>query len=255
MPGNGPVWTTEGLVAPHHVPDKAARVRRMFNDIAPRYAFVNALFSAGRDTVWRREAVRLAKVCSDDAVLDVACGTGDFARAFAGAGAGLVVGADFAHEMVKLAVLSGRGLGSSRDLGATRSWCEGDAMHLPFRSEAFTIASCAFGVRNFADLHLGLTEMYRVLRPGGRVVILEFTTPRRRVIRWLYHLYSNRLMPMAATLISGDRGGAYRYLPRSVVSFLNAERMSEALNRAGFERVSATPLTMEIVTVYVAQRG
>ena len=128
-------------------------------------------------------------------------------------------------------------------------------MKLPFRSGTFTVASCAFGVRNFAELHAGLSEMHRVLRVGGRIVILEFSTPRSRPARWLYNLYSNRFMPLAATLISGDRQGAYRYLPRSVLSFLDVEGMREALHRAGFDDVATTPLTKGIVTVYVARRG
>lgn len=246
MPENEPAWTAKTLVAPHRMHDKSVRVRRMFNGIAHRYELINRLFSAGRDAAWRRKAVRLAQVQAEDTVLDVACGTGDFARAFQNVGVNITVGLDFAHEMLKHAAGRGDALGR---------WCEADALHLPFPSACFSVAACAFGVRNFADLDAGLAEMLRVLHPTGRVVILEFTTPTNRLARSLYRLYSDRLMPVAATLISGDRTGAYRYLPRSVVSFLSAEQMCERLSRAGFARVSATPLSMGIVTVYVAWRN
>lgn len=135
------------------------------------------------------------------------------------------------------------------------TWCEADALKLPFASDSFSIVSCAFGVRNFDDLDGGLSEMRRVLRPGGRVVILEFTRPKNLTVRRLYEFYANRIMPAAATLISGDRSGAYRYLPRSVVSFLTAEQMLERLGCVGFRDCTATALTLGVVTVYVATRS
>lgn len=245
MPSNGSAWTPEALAAPHEARDKAGRVRRMFGAIAPRYELINSLFSAGRDAYWRRRAVQLAEVRPDDEVLDIACGTGDFARAFSKAGPRAVVGCDFAHEM--LARAAGR-----EDVHLR--WCEADALRLPFPQGSFSIASCAFGVRNFHDLDVALGEMLRVLRPGGRAVILEFTRPGHAVFRRLFEFYSTRLMPAAASLISGDRSGAYRYLPRSVVSFLDAEQMCNRLVGAGFCRPIATPLTGGIVTVYIAAR-
>jgi demethylmenaquinone methyltransferase/2-methoxy-6-polyprenyl-1,4-benzoquinol methylase len=247
-------WSRESLATPHATPDKAGRVRRMFNDIAPRYELVNSLFSAGRDARWRSRAVQLARVEHTDSVLDVACGTGDFARAFGRGGAQAVTGCDFAHEMLTRAVGSTT---TPADNGSTAhlGWCEADAMKLPFADSTFSIVSCAFGVRNFGQLEVGLAEMHRVMRAGGRLVILEFTRPTNRLFRRLFELYSNRIMPAAATLVSGDRSGAYRYLPRSVVSFLTADQMVETLRRGGFCDPTATPLTMGVVTVYVATRS
>jgi demethylmenaquinone methyltransferase/2-methoxy-6-polyprenyl-1,4-benzoquinol methylase len=242
---DGPAWTPEVLDAPHEVGDKAGRVRRMFNAIAPRYELVNSVFSVGRDASWRRRAVRLAEVRADDDVLDIACGTGDFARAFARAKPRSVVGCDFAHEMLRRA--GGRRTG---DLG----WCEADALHLPFRNGSFSIVSCAFGIRNFQDLGAGFREILRVLRNDGRAVILEFGRPRNAIVRGLYELYSTRVMPAAASWLSGDRSGAYRYLPRSVVSFLDAEGICNRLRQVGFSRATATELSAGIVTVYVAAR-
>ncbi len=238
-------WTTKVLTDPHGTVDKAGRVKRMFNVIAPRYELINRVFSFGRDAYWRRRAVELACVSPDDDVLDVACGTGDFTRAFAHAGPRTVVGCDFAREML-LRGVTGRKEDPHR--------CEADALRLPFRDGSFSVTSCAFGVRNFQDLDAGLSEMYRVLRGGGRAVILEFTRPRHKLVRGLYEFYSSRLMPAAASLVSGDRSGAYRYLPRSVVSFLNAEQMCSRLRDVGFSRTEATPLTMGVVTVHIATR-
>jgi len=248
MPQKTPVWTPELLEAPHETPDKADRVRTMFNAIAPRYEFVNSLFSVGRDAVWRRKAVRLACTRPGDDVLDIATGTGDFARAFARGGARRVVGCDFAHEMLTRARQGGAKTNPLR-------WCEADALNLPFCDESFSITCCAFGVRNFADLSGGLKEMYRVLRPGGRAVVLEFSRPRNGVARHLYEFYSFRFMPVAASWVSGDRSGAYRYLPRSVVSFPDAEQMCTHLREAGFDSTSATPLTLGAVTVCIGYKS
>lgn len=240
-------WTDAALRSPHAAADKALRVRRMFNAIAPTYELVNALFSLGRDAYWRRAAVKLAGVSPGQAVLDVACGTGNFARAFAAGPVrpGRIIGCDYARGMLSRAV--------GRDDGAIR-WCEADALKLPFLSETHDVVCCAFGVRNFQDLLAGLLEMYRVLRPGGRSVILEFSMPARPLLRWLYKLYFYRLMPRLAAWISGDRTGAYRYLPGSVLSFHRADEMCKYLARAGFGRTVIRPLTLGIVTVIVASK-
>lgn len=248
-----PAWTPELLDNPHAAPDKSGRVRRMFNAIAPRYQCVNSLFSFGRDRAWRRKAVAMAQVRPDDIVLDVACGTGDFSRAFAEAGPQMVIGSDFAHEMLTRA-------GGAHPSNARRcptgnmGWVEADALRLPLHDASVSIVSCAFGVRNFENLASGLREFHRVLRPGGRAVILEFTRPRNRAVRGMYELYSNHIMPAAATWVSGDKSGAYRYLPKSVVSFHDAAGMENAMLEAGFVRVSGTPLTFGVVTVYVGFR-
>ena len=257
-----PVWTPDLLQSPHEAADKGPRVRRMFNAIAPRYELVNSLFSGGRDAYWRRRAVQLADVRAEDEVLDIACGTGDFARAFAQAGLRLVVGCDFAHEMLmraaggmKSAVRRSPRERTAQAEARGSGWVEADALRLPFEDGSFTIASCAFGVRNFADLDAGLGEMFRVLRPGGRAIILEFMRPTNAVVRRIYEFFSNRVMPVAATWVSGDRSGAYRYLPRSVVTFLDADQMCARLRAAGFVQATATPLTWGVVTVYVATRS
>ncbi len=218
----------------------------MFNAIAPTYERVNTLFSLGRDAYWRRRAVELAGVGPDDVVLDVACGTGDFARALLVPGSRMVSGCDFAHDMLALA--------TGREPGGIH-FVEADALNLPFSDGSMTVASCAFGIRNFQDLDAGLGEMHRVLAPGGRAVILEFTRPASRLFRFAYELYAGRIMPFLAGLVSRDRSGAYRYLPRSVVSFPDATQMCDRLAGVGFADVQATPLTLGVVTVYVARKS
>lgn len=240
------VWDRPRLADPHGQSDKADRVRTMFDAIAPTYERVNRVTSIGRDAYWRRTAVAMAGIRPTDRVLDVACGTGDFARAFAEARPAVVIGSDFAERMLALA--------ASRGDGAIK-WCRADGTALPFGDGAFTIVSCGFGVRNFQDLGAGLREFHRVLRSGGRAVILEFSMPRSRILRAIYMTYFRRILPWLATRISRDRTGAYRYLPRSVSSFVDTRGMAAALTDAGFSSVEHRGLTAGIVTVHVARKA
>jgi len=220
----------------------------MFDAIAPTYELINTLASAGRDGYWRREMVRLADVRADDVLLDIACGTGDAGRTFASVGPGAVrpariIGLDFSLPMLKRA--------AARPICPGR-FCQADALHLPVAEGSVSIISCAFGIRNFGDLAVGLGQMYRVLCPGGRAVLLEFCIPDRPVLGRLYLFYFRRLMPMAAALISRDRTGAYRYLPHSVLSFHGSEEIASCLRSAGFSRVEVHRLSWGIVAIYVA---
>jgi len=238
-------WDAAALRDPHAQPDKAARVRRMFDAIAPTYERVNRLTSAGRDRVWRRRAVSLAAVRADDRVLDLACGTGDLAREFLSAGPARVVGADFAEQMLQFAA-------ARPSAGLT--WCRADAHRLPFADGSFSIVSCAFGVRNFQDLSRGLREMRRVLGRGGRAVIVEFGLPRGRMLRAAYQMYFEHVLPRVAGLISRDRTGAYEYLPRSVETFLDRAGMCAALREAGFAEVEAHSMTFGVAEIYIARK-
>jgi demethylmenaquinone methyltransferase/2-methoxy-6-polyprenyl-1,4-benzoquinol methylase len=242
------VWHSGNLDQPHEVQDKARRVRAMFNAVAPTYELVNTLTSFGRDAHWRRRAVELARVAAEDRILDLACGTGDLARAFAAVrpAPNMVVGTDFASEMIH------RAGGSSPP---TVFWCQADVMALPFANEQFTTVSCAFGVRNLQDLTAGFREMYRVLSPAGRAVILEFSLPSARASRALFNLYFIHVLPVIATLISHDRSGAYRYLPRSVLRFPNRAQIVDLLREVGFDRIEVHPLTFGIAVVYVAVKA
>ncbi len=240
------LWDDSRLAAPHEQDDKADRIRRMFNAISPTYERVNFVASVGRDRAWRRYTVRQAEVQSNERILDIACGTGDLARAFARAQPQLVVGLDFAQDMLRHAV------DQSCESGV---WVQADALRLPFADGSFDITACAFGVRNFQHLETGLREMHRVLKPGGRAMILEFTMPDSSLLRGLYHFYFAKIMPRLAAWISRDRTGAYQYLPRSVVSFLNARQLTELIEKVGFASVRAKPMTFGAVHVYRADKA
>ena len=240
-----PAWSATDLAGdPHDAADKDDRVRRMFGSIAHRYDLNNRLHSFGRDQSWRRRAVQLCNVTPSDHVLDAACGTGDLAEAFAAAGAASVCGVDFTVQMLDIARLK-----AARRRPATRqrlSYQLSDVMALPFDDASFDIVSIAFGIRNVTDAGGALRELGRVLRPGGRIMVLEFSQPANRVLRALNRVYCEQVMPVTATLLAGDRSGAYRYLPRSVSTFAGREALSALMKEAGFERISQHPMTFGV---------
>lgn len=261
------LWDDTRLAAPHEQVDKSWRVRRMFDAIAPTYERVNRVFSGGRDRAWRKRAVALADATRSDRVLDVACGTGDMVRTFLlhAERPGLVVGCDFSAKMLALATEDSVGPAgkplrrearestSGKD-GPRPEWVQADALTLPFAAGSFTIATCAFGARNFENLDRGFGEMARILRPGGRAVVLEFSRPSNRLFRAAYEFYARRVMPLGASWLSRDVTGAYRYLPQSVLSFPDSMEMCRRLEQAGFRGVRPIPLTFGIVTLYLAIR-
>ena len=218
----------------------------MFEAIARRYDLNNRLHSFGRDVAWRREAVRAARVGPEHDVLDVACGTGDLSGALYRAGVRRVLGVDFSQAMLDLAVVKSRRL---RGPGRIE-YRLGDAMNLDLPDASFDAVTIAFGLRNVADPPRALREFRRVLRPGGRLVVLEFSEPRVGLVRWANRLYTERIMPVTATVVSGDRSGAYRYLPRSVRTFPDPVALSGQIADAGFGEVTRTPLTFGVCTIH-----
>lgn len=241
------VWDETHLTDPHSESDKADRVNAMFDAIAESYDLNNRLHSLWRDQAWRRGAVRLAEVVAGrDDIVDVACGTGDLSLAFARARPRSIVGIDFVPRMVALA--QGK---AAKHQGAPRpEFRVGDAMRLDLPDASCDVVSIAFGIRNVSDPQRAIHEFRRILRPGGRLVILEFSTPRNGLMRSLYDFYFHRVMPRTATWISRDRTGAYKYLPRSVSTFVTPERMVEMMQIAGFEALEAWPMTLGICIAY-----
>lgn len=261
-------WTAPLLADPHHVPDKADRVNRMFTAIAPSYDLNNRLHSLGLDQHWRRVAVKMAEVRPADRIVDVACGTGDLTLKFARAlwdrrafPPGHVYGIDFTYAMLPIAehkaaqrLAPGRSDPKSTYLAHSISYLQGDALCLPLPDASADILSIAFGIRNVADWGAAIAEFARVLKPGGRLVILEFSLPANPLLRGLYNFYFRRIMPYTATLISGDRTGAYKYLPESVNTFISRAAMAQRMQTAGLESIQVRPLTFGICVCYVGTK-
>jgi demethylmenaquinone methyltransferase/2-methoxy-6-polyprenyl-1,4-benzoquinol methylase len=239
-----PVWSGEDLEAnPHTAVDKARRIEAMFTSIARKYDLNNRLHSMWQDQVWRHRAVALAEVTETDDVVDVACGTGDLAMAFCKAGAHSVLGIDFTLAMLDIAVTK------AEIAGLPIEYRQGDAMDLKLNDESADIVSVAFGIRNVQDSTKAFTEFYRILRPGGRVIVLEFSTPTNAMIRTLNNFYTNRVMPITATIIAGDTSGAYKYLPKSIETFTKPSELASELERVGFCDMELSPQTFGVCTI------
>lgn len=244
-----PAWSDDDLaVNPHDAPDKADRVRNMFAAIARRYDLNNRLHSFGRDQHWRRTAVRLGQPSPEDHVLDAATGTGDLAEAFADVGVERVVGVDFTEPMLDIARQKAVRRHRPGD-AATPEYHWADVTDLPFDDASFDIVSIAFGIRNVDHPARAIAEFRRVLRPGGRLVVLEFSQPRNRLLRAMNNLYCRHIMPWSATLIARDRSGAYRYLPRSVDTFLDRQHLADLMEEAGFTAVTQHEQTFGVCTI------
>ena len=210
-------------------------VRTMFDRIAPVYDLMNRVMTAGLDGRWRRLTAEAA-VRRGDRVLDACCGTGDLALADERAG-GRVVGLDFSERMLERA----------RRKSASVEWVRGDLLELPFEDASFDAATVGFGVRNVADLERSLRELRRVLRPGGRLGILEITTPRGP-LRLFYRLWFDVIVPLLGRVLRG--GSAYTYLPASVRRFPGPDDLAALLERAGFDGVSFRLLAGGIVALH-----
>ncbi|WP_420804464.1 bifunctional demethylmenaquinone methyltransferase/2-methoxy-6-polyprenyl-1,4-benzoquinol methylase UbiE [Calidithermus chliarophilus] len=222
-------------------------VREMFSEIAPRYDLLNRVLSAGVDQSWRRAAVREALGHGPRRVLDLACGTGDLTLLLKqSAPHAEVVGGDFAPPMLE------RARAKARRAGLEVRFQEADALNLSFPDGHFDAVTIAFGFRNFADYERALAELYRVLRPGGRLCILEFPPPPKSGLGVLYRFYFTRILPFVGGLISGN-AAAYRYLPASVERFPDPQTLARMMQQAGF-RVRHKLFTGGIAALHVGEK-
>jgi len=230
--------------------DKRAYVQRAFSEIAPRYDLLNHLLSLNIDKRWRREAIGALEWDQDPTgvYVDLCAGTLDVAEELAKSPGfrGRVIGADFAEPMLRAGAFKVRTLSV---LPAAA-----DALQLPLPDASAAGAIVAFGIRNVADLDAGLREVRRVLRPGGRFVILEFTTPRSLAVRAVYHAYFHHVLPLIGQMISGH-GSAYRYLPKSVANFPAPNALVARMRAAGFVDVRWQSLTMGIAAIHVGVKS
>lgn len=225
-----------------------AEVREMFSRVARRYDFLNHFLSMGLDLLWRKRAAReLSGLTAQDKILDCCTGTGDLAFAFKKvARDSKVIALDFTPEMVAYGPVKARRAGvKGIEFGI------GDTLHLPLKDETVAAAGVAFGIRNVGNLEAGLREMARTVRPGGKVIILEFTKPRGWLFGPLYMFYFKYILPLIGRVIAATAGDAYRYLPQSVQAFAGPDEMRETMQRVGLKDVRAEALTFGTVHLYV----
>lgn len=236
---------------------KGQEVRGVFNSIARRYDLANHVLSFGMDFYWWHRAVRLAKPAPGQSLLDMCCGTGDLAFNFARFQPGLqsIAGCDFSEQMLNIAKQKQASL-SIRDRaisGVDFQWVRSDCTATSFDDASFDIVSCSFGIRNVADRDRFLQEVRRLLKPAGKVCILEFSLPRSLLIRWGYLFYFRYILPFLGGIISGDLK-AYRYLVGSVRNWDRQVNLKNELAGAGFANITETRLTFGIATVHIASK-
>ncbi len=217
----------------------------MFNNISKRYDFLNHFLSLGIDILWRKKAIKELRALQPKQILDIATGTGDFAIEALALKPDKVTGVDISEGMLEF----GRKKLAQRNLTDKIELRLGDSEKLLFDDNTFDAVIVAFGVRNFENLEKGLADMFRVLKPGGKVVVLEFSTPRRFPMKQLYSFYFKYILPIIGRLISKDRA-AYTYLPESVRAFPDGPLFTSILNKVGFNKTICKPLTFGICSIY-----
>jgi demethylmenaquinone methyltransferase/2-methoxy-6-polyprenyl-1,4-benzoquinol methylase len=227
--------------------EHARRVREMFATIATRYDLLNHVLSANIDKRWRRLVAKKVgqEIPARGRVLDIACGTGDLSLTLFEITGAKVFGSDFCRPMLDLARKK-----SSR---AGIPFTEGDALNLPFATNAFDAVTIAFGLRNLASVEDGLAEMFRVLRPGGFLAVLEFCPPSLAAFRYFFDIYFTRVLPVIGGAVSGSRQ-AYEYLPKSVCRFLEQEELAARIRDAGFDDISYENLTGGIAAIHSGKK-
>ncbi len=230
-----------------HGPTRSAYVSRMFGRIAPRYDLMNTVMTMAQDRRWRRLTVRMASGPVGGLALDLGTGSGEMALELASLGC-QVVAVDFCRPMVEVAHKKV----SSRK-GVKISLAAADALDLPFPDNTFDCMTAGFALRNLADLGQGLKEMYRALKPGGKLAVLELTPPRAGIAKLLHGVYTHRIVPLLGRLVAGE-SAAYTYLPESVDHFPDVESLRRAMRKAGFGQVTYRRLGMGMVAIHLAEK-
>jgi demethylmenaquinone methyltransferase/2-methoxy-6-polyprenyl-1,4-benzoquinol methylase len=242
---------TNKIITPYNdtARSKKEQVEEMFDNIAHRYDFLNHLLSLGIDISWRKKAVKYLGTIAPKKILDVASGTGDFAFEALTLNPDKIIGFDLSEGMMNYGREKARRLG----VESTVQFIKGDSEQMPFDDNSFDAITVGFGVRNFENLENGLKEMHRVLRPGGKIAILEASTPGNTIIRAFYGLYFNRIVPMIGKLFSKD-SRAYNYLPESVSVFPQGFEFIKILENIGFRNTKWQPLTFGACAMYTMEK-
>jgi len=250
-------WDNATLQDAHTRSDKKERVQNMFSEIAHRYDLLNHTLSANQDHAWRRKGVKIAELKPGMSVVDICCGTGDMALEFAKSEPKLskITGVDFVENMLTIAKEKGTTFQKKHSNSTPMNWICSDAedIHM-LDAEQYDRASCVFGMRNLQTLNKGLAEMHRLLKPGGRGIILEFDLPRNKILNWGYQLYFRYVLPLIGKIISQDKTGAYKYLPESVCQFDARKLIPEGLKAAGFKSVNIKELNFGSVLIFIADK-
>lgn len=227
--------------------DPSENIQNLFDSIAPDYDYLNHLLSLGIDKTWRRRAIRQIKGRAD--VIDIACGTGDFSILIARKTDACVTGLDLSEGMLQVMAEKVRKAGLADRITAEQGNCE----HMRFEDGSFDCATIAFGVRNFAHREAALTEILRILKPGGKLVILELSVPENRFIRWCYNLYFTKILPLIGGRISGNNA-AYRYLPASVLKFPPKKEWMAKMSDCGYLDITHRSFTLGICRMYTGTK-
>jgi demethylmenaquinone methyltransferase/2-methoxy-6-polyprenyl-1,4-benzoquinol methylase len=228
---------------------KKEQVATMFDNIAPKYDFLNQLLSLGIHKGWRKKAINLLAPEKPKTILDIATGTGDFAIAAMKLNPDKVIGVDISEGMLKLGVEKVKKLGLENKIELKT----GDSENLPFGDNTFDAITVGFGVRNFENLEKGIADIYRVLKSNGSLAILEFSKPKKFPVKQVYSIYFRYITPFIGKLFSKD-SSAYTYLPESVNAFPDGEAFINILKKAGFKDPKAIPLTFGIASIYFAKK-
>ncbi len=223
--------------------EKKLQVKKMFDNIAGRYDFLNHFLSFGLDFYWRKKALKLTELNIDSILLDIACGTGDVSIQAKKIGVTKIYGADFSLNMLKL-------------FEKKSDWINGNlvqmvAEKIPIKDESVTNISVAFGVRNFYDIQEGFNSFYRILKPNGKATIIEFRMPSNKILKTIYKFYFKKILPFLGGIISGNKT-AYTYLPDSVEEFDEKVDLQKLLNISGFKEIKKYNLTFGTVQVVIA---
>ena len=229
--------------------EKKHQIARMFNNIAWKYDFLNHFLSLGIDKTWRRKAINYLKQDKPQLILDIATGTSDLAIEALKLNPVKVFGVDISEDMLKI----GRQKLQKKGLSDKIELLEGDSEALIFEDNKFDAITVAFGVRNFQNLENGLKEMYRVLKPGGTVMVLEFSQPNNKLIRTFYNFYSSRITPKIGQVISKDKA-AYTYLHESVSAFPYGKQFTSILEKVGYKECEFHALTFGVATIYLGKK-
>ena len=229
---------------------KTKQIATMFDNIAHRYDFLNRSLSMGIDIIWRKKAIAQLKEIQPKNILDVATGTGDFALEAMSLNPDKITGVDISVGMLEL----GKQKIARKNLSGKIEMVVGDSENLPFKDNTYDAATVAFGVRNFENLQKGLTDINRVLRPGGKLVILELSTPKKFPVKQLFGFYFNNILPIFGKMLSKD-ASAYTYLPMSVNAFPDGEDFKKVMAAAGFERNTSKSLTFGICSLYTGVKA